>query len=213
MLLLFRMGDFYELFAEDAETAHELLVLTLTTRDRTLAMAGFPHHQLESYLHKLLQAGKRVAICDQVEEQGAIHCEVTRIVTPSSVVEDEGKPEKAGGSEEVSHSTKGRSVRQPRPAVLKRFEAWLNETGNAFVTTKDFEATTPDGDFHGGVLDFVVLRGDDKLLVSVRPRLQAKQRQAICDLQKVFGLPYRAVRIWPLEGPNGWTWQEYPVEF
>jgi len=54
MLLLFRMGDFYELFGEDAETAHKLLGLTLTTRDRTLTMAGFPHHQLEVYLHKLL---------------------------------------------------------------------------------------------------------------------------------------------------------------
>ena len=63
MLLVFRMGDFYELFGEDAETAHKLLGLTLTTRDRTLTMAGFPHHQLETYLHKLLKEGKRVAIC------------------------------------------------------------------------------------------------------------------------------------------------------
>ena len=68
MLLLFRMGDFYELFGEDAETAHKLLGLTLTTRDRTLTMAGFPHHQLEAYLHKLLQQGQRVAICEPVEE-------------------------------------------------------------------------------------------------------------------------------------------------
>ncbi len=59
----FRIGDFYELFGEDAETAHTLLGLTLTTRDRTLTMAGFPHHQLEVYLHKLLKEGQRVAIC------------------------------------------------------------------------------------------------------------------------------------------------------
>src|SRR5262249_21736191 len=64
MLLLFRIGDFYEVFDEDAETAHKLLGLTLTTRDRTTTMAGFPHHQLEAYLHKLLQAGQRVAICE-----------------------------------------------------------------------------------------------------------------------------------------------------
>ena len=63
MLLLFRMGDFYELFDQDAETAHKLLGLTLTTRDRTVAMAGFPHHQLETYLHKLLKEGQRVAVC------------------------------------------------------------------------------------------------------------------------------------------------------
>src|SRR5207244_9491331 len=80
MLLLFRMGDFYELFGEDAETAHKLLGLTLTTRDRTITMAGFPHHQLEVYLHKLLHEGQRVAICEPVEEslaRGPIRREVT----------------------------------------------------------------------------------------------------------------------------------------
>ncbi len=51
------------MFGEDAETAHKLLGLTLTTRDQTLTMAGFPHHQLETYLHKLLKEGQRVAIC------------------------------------------------------------------------------------------------------------------------------------------------------
>lgn len=71
MLLLFRMGDFYELFAEDAEIAHKLLGLTLTTRDRMIAMAGFPHHQLEAYLHTLLKAGQRVAVCDPVDESDA----------------------------------------------------------------------------------------------------------------------------------------------
>jgi len=57
MLLLFRMGDFYELFGQDAELAHKLLGLTLTTRDRTLTMAGFPHHQLEIYLHSCSTRG------------------------------------------------------------------------------------------------------------------------------------------------------------
>src|SRR6266851_5014499 len=58
MLLLFRMGDFYELFDEDAEAAARLLGLTLTSRDKTVPMAGFPHHQLEPYLKKLIQAGQ-----------------------------------------------------------------------------------------------------------------------------------------------------------
>jgi len=66
-LILFRCGDFYELFGEDAETASKILGLTLTSRDRILPMAGFPHHQLETYLHRLLKAGQRVAICEQVE--------------------------------------------------------------------------------------------------------------------------------------------------
>ena len=85
MLLLFRMGDFYELFDQDAETAHKILGLTLTTRDQEIKMAGFPHHQLEAYLHKLLKAGLRVAVCDQVEDslaKGPIKREVQRVVVP-----------------------------------------------------------------------------------------------------------------------------------
>lgn len=91
MLMLFRMGDFYELFDEDAETAHKLLGLTLTTRDRTLSMAGFPHHQLEIYLHKLLKEGQRVAVCEPVDEslaRGPIRREVTRVVTPEKMGDD-----------------------------------------------------------------------------------------------------------------------------
>src|SRR5437867_1609201 len=93
MLLLFRMGDFYELFDSDAETAARLLGLTLTSRDKTVSMAGFPHHSLEGYLRKLLQAGHRVAICDQVEDpalaKGLVRREVTRVVTPGTLTEDE----------------------------------------------------------------------------------------------------------------------------
>lgn len=86
MMLLFRIGDFYEMFEQDAEEANKLLGLTLTTRDQT-QMAGFPHHCLESYLHKLLKAGKRVAVCDQVEDssaRGPIKREVQRIVIPEN---------------------------------------------------------------------------------------------------------------------------------
>ena len=93
MLLLFRMGDFYELFENDAHTAHKALGLTLTSRDKELAMAGFPHHQLETYLHKLLQQGLRVAVCDQVEDasqaKGLVKREVTRVVTPGTITEDD----------------------------------------------------------------------------------------------------------------------------
>src|SRR5437660_164629 len=92
MLLLFRMGDFYELFNGDAEVAARVLGLTLTSRDKTIPMAGFPHHALDPYLRKLLHAGHRVAICDQVEDpalaQGLVRREVTRIVTPGTLTED-----------------------------------------------------------------------------------------------------------------------------
>jgi DNA mismatch repair protein MutS len=96
MLLLFRMGDFYETFDDDAVLVHRVLGLTLTSRDKgtnNTPMAGFPHHQLESYLRKLLQMGHRVAVCDQVEDpavaQGLVKREVTRVVTPGTITEDE----------------------------------------------------------------------------------------------------------------------------
>src|ERR671925_170461 len=93
MLLLFRMGDFYELFYEDAEVVSRVLGLTLTSRDKTIPMAGFPHHALDSHLRKLLHAGHRVAICDQVEDpalaKGLVRREVTRVVTPGTLTEDD----------------------------------------------------------------------------------------------------------------------------
>src|SRR5947209_13846662 len=92
MLLLFRMGDFYETFDADAEVAARALGLTLTSRDKQVPMAGFPHHQLENYLRRLLHAGHRVAVCDQVEDpalaKGLVKREVTRVVTAGTVTED-----------------------------------------------------------------------------------------------------------------------------
>jgi len=92
MLLLFRMGDFYELFDDDAAVASRLLGLTLTSRDKTIPMAGIPHHALDRYLPRLLQAGHRVAICDQVEDpataKGLVRREVTRVLTPGTLTED-----------------------------------------------------------------------------------------------------------------------------
>lgn len=94
-LLLFRMGDFYELFFEDAETAARVLGLTLTSRDKgtnPIPMAGFPYHALDGYLQKLLGTGMRVAICEQVEDPktavGLVKREITRIVTPGTLTDD-----------------------------------------------------------------------------------------------------------------------------
>ena len=88
-LVLFRMGDFYELFGEDAKRAATLLDLTLTSREKgpnALPMAGFPHHQLDPQLAKLVAAGEHVAICEQIDDpkttKGLLRREVTRIVTP-----------------------------------------------------------------------------------------------------------------------------------
>jgi DNA mismatch repair protein MutS len=93
MVLLFRMGDFFETFEEDAELISRVLGLTLTTRDGSIKMAGVPVKSVEIYLRKLLQAGHRVAVCDQVEDaaqaKGLVKREVTRVVTPGTVTEDE----------------------------------------------------------------------------------------------------------------------------
>ncbi|QNL23210.1 DNA mismatch repair protein MutS [Hyphobacterium sp. CCMP332] len=89
-ILLFRVGDFYETFAEDAEIASKILGIVLTKRANgsasEVALAGFPHHSLESYLPKLVRAGQRVAICDQLEDpstaKGIVKRGVTELVTP-----------------------------------------------------------------------------------------------------------------------------------
>jgi DNA mismatch repair protein MutS len=94
-LLLFRMGDFYEMFGEDAERAAALLGLALTSRDKgpdAIPMAGFPHPALEPYLAKLVQAGMRAAVCEQVEDpklaKGLVKREVVRVVTPGTLTDE-----------------------------------------------------------------------------------------------------------------------------
>ncbi len=92
MIVLFRNGDFYELFEDDAELGSRVLGITLTKRDGTIPMAGVPVHKLEHYLAILLRAGHRVAVCEQMEEpdpkKKIIHREVNRVVTPGTVVDD-----------------------------------------------------------------------------------------------------------------------------
>lgn len=88
-LLLFRLGDFYELFFEDAKIGSEILDLTLTHRQQ-VPMCGMPFHAAENYISKLIQAGKRVAICDQMEAPRpgqVVKREITQIISPGSVVD------------------------------------------------------------------------------------------------------------------------------
>src|SRR5882724_4366215 len=95
-VLLFRVGDFYETFGEDAITASRVLGITLTKRNNSAAtssdLAGFPYHALDTYLHKLVKAGYRVAICDQLEDpksvKGIVKRGVTEMVTPGVATHD-----------------------------------------------------------------------------------------------------------------------------
>lgn len=96
-ILLFRLGDFYEMFFDDAEVAARILEVTLTSKpvgkDVEVPMAGIPVHSLNSYVDQLIDAGHRVAICEQVEDadasSGVVEREVVRVMTPGTMTEEE----------------------------------------------------------------------------------------------------------------------------
>ena len=102
-IVLFRMGDFYETFNEDAKTAAKILGIVLTKRANGAAanvpLAGFPYHALDNYLYKLVNAGHRVAICEQVEDpklaKGIVKREVIEVVTPGTITAEQALDQKA----------------------------------------------------------------------------------------------------------------------
>ena len=95
-ILFFRMGDFYEMFNEDAEVASQVLEIALTSRNKNKTnptpMCGIPHHSSKSYIAKLIKSGKKVAICEQTEDpkltKGLVKREVVRIVTPGTILDE-----------------------------------------------------------------------------------------------------------------------------
>ena len=101
-ILMFRLGDFYEMFDEDAKLTARELDLTLTTRDRgkpkeeQTPMCGVPYHSVDSYIARLVQKGYKVAICEQMEDpataKGLVQREITRIITPGTVTENSALP-------------------------------------------------------------------------------------------------------------------------
>jgi DNA mismatch repair protein MutS len=122
-LLFFRMGDFYELFDDDAVIAHKALGITLTERTSGIPMAGVPFHSAETYLRRLVDAGFRVAVCEQVQDpkdaKGLVERDVRRVITPGTRVDesllDEGASNRiaalcAGGSRSGSPAGTGASA-------------------------------------------------------------------------------------------------------
>src|SRR5699024_1026453 len=89
--LFFRLGDFYELFHDDAIKAAQELEITLTKRDGDTPMCGVPHHSAEGYIKTLVERGYKVAICEQVEDpkhaKGVVKREVVQLITPGTVME------------------------------------------------------------------------------------------------------------------------------
>lgn len=98
-IVFFRLGDFYEMFGQDAVTASKVLQITLTSRDRSkedpIPMCGIPHFTAETYIAKLIKAGYKVAVCEQVEDpkeaKGIVRREVVRVVTPGTFLPDNPK--------------------------------------------------------------------------------------------------------------------------
>lgn len=137
LLLFYRMGDFYEMFYEDAERGARLLNLTLTKRGASngspIPMAGLPVHAMEQYLARLVAAGESVAICEQIGDpalsKGPVERRIVRIVTPGTLTDDALLPPKADRAVAAVHI--GKNGRQPRAGL-----AWLNLASGEFRLTE-----------------------------------------------------------------------------
>ena len=137
LLLLYRMGDFYELFHDDAEKAARLLNLTLTTRGQSngepIRMAGVPFHALEGYLARLVALGESVAICEQIGDpaasKGPVERKIVRIVTPGTLTDEALLPAKADRA--IGALVVAQQRRQRRYGL-----AWLNLANGDFRLTE-----------------------------------------------------------------------------
>ncbi len=127
-LLFFRLGDFYEMFYEDAQTGSRVLEIALTSR-QNVPMCGVPFHAVNSYLAKLLRQGFKVAICEQVEDpkaaKGVVRREVVKVLTPGTAVEVDPERSKEAVFVAALHSRAGRLGPGPgRPGGRARYGSW-----------------------------------------------------------------------------------------
>ena len=180
-VLFFRMGDFYEMFWEDAKLAAKTLGVALTSRSRgglssedAIPMAGVPFHAVESYLRKMIAAGHKVAICEQMEDpataKGVIRREVVRLMTPGTLTDD---PLLDGRSDNylaaiAFHITKAEGYR----AGL----AWVELSTGACVAASGSE---------GQVLDEIARLRPAEVLV---PEMPSGQPHEISNRIKALGL-------------------------
>src|SRR5271154_5726923 len=150
-LLLFRLGDFYELFYDDAIVASKILQITLTSRnkekDQAVPMCGVPYHAAENYIARLIRAGHKVAICEQMEQPGPgkkiVRREVGRVLAPGTA--------RGSGLVEAKENNYLAAVARPSPRQVSAGRAAELVVGLAFVdlSTGEFRAT----EFFGGTAD------------------------------------------------------------
>ncbi|MEO5999138.1 MAG: DNA mismatch repair protein MutS [Chitinophagaceae bacterium] len=185
-LLLFRVGDFYETFGEDAVRASQVLGITLTKRNNGAAvsteLAGFPHHALDTYLHKLVKAGHRVAVCDQLEDPklavGIVKRGVTEMITPGTTTNDK----------------------------------LLERNSNNFLGSIHFQTEQLFGiaflDISTG--EFLIAEGDreyaDKLLQSFKPAEVIFQRHRQKQFKEIFGNKFYTYTL------DEWIYQDVYAE-
>ena len=140
-ILLFRMGDFYEMFYEDAKTASRILGLALTSRSKgptAVPLAGIPYHALETYLARLVKAGCRVAICEQVEDPkqatGLVKRDVVRLITPGTLTDETLLDQREGNYLAAIFSPGGGSAEAPGPKTADRMVgiAWVELSSGEF---------------------------------------------------------------------------------
>src|SRR5919106_6043500 len=114
-ILFFRLGDFYEMFFEDAQTAAKILDIALTSRnkneDASVPLCGVPYHSAEPYIQKLLDAGHKVAVCEQGEDpkdaKGVVQREVIRVITPGTVTAAEALDARGNNFLAAAHRGQG----------------------------------------------------------------------------------------------------------
>nr|WP_324292734.1 hypothetical protein [Thiomicrorhabdus sp.] len=140
-LLFYRMGDFYELFYEDARKAAKLLDITLTARGKSggapIPMAGIPHHASENYLAKLVKLGESVAICEQIGDpatsKGPVERKVVRIITPGTLVEEALLEERSENLLAAIHQTQSDFAIASLDAASGRFETTQLDSLDALI--------------------------------------------------------------------------------
>lgn len=190
-LLLFRMGDFYELFHEDAKTAARVLGLSLTSRDKgenPVPMAGFPHHQLDQYLARIIAAGLRAAVCEQVEDpreaKGIVRRDVTRIVSRGTVTDDS-----------LLDPAESNYLMAVAPAGEQCGLAWIDVSTGRFEAMSTVVARLPDELARVGPVELLVREDAPNLpdatlegrMVTVRPTWAFGVEAAQQALTKHFG--------------------------
>ena len=147
-LLLFRLGDFYELFYDDAITAAKVLEITLTSRDKSqdpIPMCGVPYHSARGYIAKLIDNGYKVAICEQMEDpratKGMVKREVVRVITPGTLIDDFGMED--GASNFILALTETDGLTEVSYADISTGEIFAFSTSDSTELKSEIETLTP----------------------------------------------------------------------